>query len=70
MVGEGRIRLTAPSVKFAETPQEVRTLPRQLGEDSVDLLRKVGYSDAEIAAMMEEGVSVDGRPEAARTAAE
>ena len=67
---EGRIRLTTPSVKFAETPQQVRTLPRHLGEDSVALLREVGYGDAEITDLMEQDVSIDGRPDTARSAAE
>ena len=67
---EGCIRLTTPSVKFAETPQQVRTLPRHLGEDSVALLIEAGYSDLEIADFMDEGVSVDGRPDMARSAAE
>ena len=67
---EGRIRLTTPSVKFAETPQQVRTLPRHLGEDSVALLREVGYGDAEITDMMEQDVSIDGRPDTARSVEE
>ena len=67
---EGRIRLTTPSVKFAETPQQVRTLPRHLGEDSVALLREVGYGDAEITDLMEQDVSIDGRPDTARSAAD
>ncbi len=67
---EGRIRLTRPSAKFSETPSEIRTLPGHLGEHSVEILREAGYSDTDIAEMLDEGTSVDGRGKATRTAAE
>lgn len=57
-------------MKFSDTPLEVRILPGHLGEDSVAVLREAGYSDADIAEMLDEGVSVDGRTDPARTAAE
>lgn len=66
---EGRIRLTAPPVKFSETPQEIRRLPARLGEHSAELLREAGYSDAEIAELIDEGACIDGGA-AARSAAE
>lgn len=63
---EGKIRLTEPPMKFSRTPPDIRGLPPLLGEHSVELLREVGYSEAEIAEMLAEGISVDGNPEGAR----
>jgi crotonobetainyl-CoA:carnitine CoA-transferase CaiB-like acyl-CoA transferase len=58
---EGKINLTAPPMKFSETPAEIRTLPALLGEHSIEVLREAGYSEADIAALLAEGVIVDGR---------
>ena len=63
---EGKINLTAPPMKFSETPAEIRTLPALLGEHSVDVLRDAGYSEAEIAELLADGVIVDGRGDADR----
>jgi crotonobetainyl-CoA:carnitine CoA-transferase CaiB-like acyl-CoA transferase len=60
---EGKINLTAPPMKFSETPAEIRTLPALLGEHSIEVLREAGYSEADVAAMVAEGVIVDGRAE-------
>jgi formyl-CoA transferase len=65
---EGGIRLTAPPMKFSETPAEIRQLPAQLGEHSVEVLREAGYSEAHIAGMVKEGSSIDGRVEAEQPA--
>jgi crotonobetainyl-CoA:carnitine CoA-transferase CaiB-like acyl-CoA transferase len=66
---EGKIKLTAPPMKFSETPTDIRQLPALLGEHSVEILRDAGYSDAQIAEMMAEGVSADGRADALEPAA-
>ncbi len=66
---EGRIRLTAPPMKFSETPAEIRTLPALLGEHSVEVMREAGYSEADIADMLDRGVIVDGRQETGGKAA-
>lgn len=58
---EGRIRLTRPPVGFEKTPAEIRTLPAALGAHSAEILAEAGYSAEEIAALVEEGVTVDGR---------
>lgn len=58
---EGRIRLTAPPMSFSATPPDIRRLPAALGEHSVEILAEAGYSEAEIAGMMADGVSLDGR---------
>ncbi len=60
---EGRIRLTSPPMKFSETPPEIHLLPAALGEHSVEILREAGYSEAQIADMLESGVSLDGNVE-------
>jgi crotonobetainyl-CoA:carnitine CoA-transferase CaiB-like acyl-CoA transferase len=61
---EGRIKLTAPPMKFSKTPPDIHRLPAALGEHSVEILREAGYSQTQIAGMMAEGVSVDGRMDA------
>ena len=65
---EGPIKLTAPPMKFSETPPAIRQLPAVLGEHSVEILREAGYSDAQISELLAEGVSVDGSLEAERPA--
>ncbi len=60
---EGKIKLTAPPMKFSETPLDIRQLPALLGEHSMEILREAGYSDAQIAELITAGVSVDGRAE-------
>ncbi|MEC8200266.1 MAG: CoA transferase, partial [Pseudomonadota bacterium] len=67
---EGKLRLTDPPIKFSKTPSEIRRLPALLGEHSIEILREAGLSDVEIGEMMDEGVTLDGRPEAEKIAAE
>ena len=54
---EGRIRMTRFPVTFSETPADVRQLPPRLGEHSVEILREAGLSQAEIDAMLADGVT-------------
>lgn len=58
---EGRINLTAPPMRFSETPPDIRRLPAKLGEHSVEILREAGYSEADVSEILAEGISVDGR---------
>ncbi len=58
---EGTIRLAGPGVRFSETPASIRTLPGVLGQDSVDVLTEVGYGQSDIAQMLKDGVTIDGR---------
>lgn len=58
---EGRIRLTAPPMTFSGTPPDIRRLPAALGEHSVEILSEAGYSEAEIADMLADGATIDGR---------
>ncbi len=54
---EGRIRATAPVGEWSETPPSIRSLPAQLGEHSREVLREIGYDDAEIDQMLAEKVT-------------
>ncbi len=49
---EGKIRTTAPVGKWSETPPSIRSLAGRLGEHSRDVLGELGYSAAEIDAML------------------
>jgi len=50
----GRIRVLGNPIRFSETPAQVRTPPPRLGQHSRDLLRELGYSDAEVARLRAE----------------
>jgi crotonobetainyl-CoA:carnitine CoA-transferase CaiB-like acyl-CoA transferase len=52
----GTIRMTGIPVKFSETPGAVETPPPLLGEHTGEVLRGLGYSQAEIGALREKGV--------------
>jgi len=58
---EGRIAVTGNPIVFSETPGGVRRFAPRHGENSVEVLREAGYSDDEIAALAEAGVTADGR---------
>ena len=51
----GPIKMAGLPVKFTETPGQIRTPPPRLGQHSADVLRRAGYSDADISAMGESG---------------
>jgi crotonobetainyl-CoA:carnitine CoA-transferase CaiB-like acyl-CoA transferase len=53
---EGRIRSLGIPVKLSETAGEIRRPPPRLGEHTDEILRAVGYSDAEIHALRAEDV--------------
>lgn len=50
-------RTIATGIKFSETPVAIETLPPALGADSVEVLKRIGYSDAEIKQLIDEGVT-------------
>lgn len=53
---EGEVTLMAPATRWSETPLSIRKLPPQLGEDSVSVLQKLGYSAEQIAQLLAAGV--------------
>ena len=64
---EGRIRFPEPPVRMSGTPPAITTLPARCGEHSVEVLEEAGLSEAEIAALLSEGATVDGREEPVET---
>jgi crotonobetainyl-CoA:carnitine CoA-transferase CaiB-like acyl-CoA transferase len=62
---EGKIRsMRLPNKWSSGTRREWRPAPK-LGQDSVEVLREVGYSAAEVERLIAAGVTVDGRLERA-----
>ena len=54
---EGTLRMSRFPVNFSESPATLRTLPPQLGADSVDILREAGIEQADIDAMLASGAT-------------
>ena len=54
---EGPLRLTDPPIRFSNSPSTIRRLQPRLGEHSAEILAEAGYSEGEIAEMMESGAS-------------
>ena len=57
---EGNLRMAAFPVNYEETPTEIRRLAPNLGEHSTEILKEAGYSETEIAALVETGATVNG----------
>ncbi len=58
---EGKVRYIESPVRFSKTPGGFRRHADRQGESSVPVLEEIGYSADEIAAMIESGVTKDGR---------
>jgi crotonobetainyl-CoA:carnitine CoA-transferase CaiB-like acyl-CoA transferase len=59
---EGKvINMRLPNKLSTGNRQDFHPAPK-IGEQSVDILKEAGYSDAEIAAMIADRVTIDGRP--------
>jgi crotonobetainyl-CoA:carnitine CoA-transferase CaiB-like acyl-CoA transferase len=57
---EGRMRYTGIPSRWSGTRLAVRRHAPNLGEHSVEILREAGLSDAEIDALIADGVTIDG----------
>jgi crotonobetainyl-CoA:carnitine CoA-transferase CaiB-like acyl-CoA transferase len=53
---KGKIKQVAPSLRFSETPAEVRMPPPEVGEHTEEILLDLGYSKGEIDEMRKEGI--------------
>lgn len=47
------LTLVGPSVKFSDTKPSIRRRPALLGEHSVEILKELGKSEAEIAELQQ-----------------
>ena len=56
---EGTLRMPGVPIAFSETPGGIRRVPPRLGEHSLDVLREIGLSDEEVAAMVASGATRD-----------
>jgi len=54
--GVGRIKQLGTPLKFSETPCEIRSPPPSFGEHTEEILKRLGYAEAEILGMRQEGV--------------
>jgi crotonobetainyl-CoA:carnitine CoA-transferase CaiB-like acyl-CoA transferase len=52
----GPLKLPGIPYKLSKTPAQVRTAPPTLGQHTDEVLKSIGYSQEEIAAMKEEGI--------------
>jgi crotonobetainyl-CoA:carnitine CoA-transferase CaiB-like acyl-CoA transferase len=55
---EGMLRVAGPAATWSKTPPSIRSYPPRLGEHGREILHEVGVSDAEIAALVEEGALI------------
>ncbi len=53
---EGKIRQARPSARFSDTPAEIRRMPPRLGEHSRAILREAGFTEEDVAAMIDKKV--------------
>jgi crotonobetainyl-CoA:carnitine CoA-transferase CaiB-like acyl-CoA transferase len=56
---EGTVHYTRPATKFAATPASVRRLAPTLGQHNAEILREVGFTDDDIAALRSRNILVE-----------
>jgi len=54
----GSIKMLGIPVKFSRTPGEIKTVPPQLGENTTEILRHLGYSEEKINRLSELNITV------------
>jgi crotonobetainyl-CoA:carnitine CoA-transferase CaiB-like acyl-CoA transferase len=54
---EGRIRTLAPVGRYSATPAAIRRHAPRAGEHSVEVLREVGYTEAQIESLLQKRVT-------------
>lgn len=55
---EGRIRLMKPPYSLSKTQPDIRRLPPRFGEHTAEVLRELGYDEAQVAAMLDAGAAI------------
>lgn len=55
---EGKLKLPGFPINFSATPESIRRHPPNLGEHSTEILKEAGLSDADIAAMVKAGATL------------
>jgi crotonobetainyl-CoA:carnitine CoA-transferase CaiB-like acyl-CoA transferase len=53
---EGQIRQARPATRFSESPAGIHRLPPRLGEQTPAVLKEAGYTDAEIASLVDDNI--------------
>jgi crotonobetainyl-CoA:carnitine CoA-transferase CaiB-like acyl-CoA transferase len=53
---EGRIRQARPATRFSDSPASIHRLPPRLGEHTAAVLKEAGYTDGDIASLVESKV--------------
>ena len=53
---EGKIRQARPAARFSDSPADIRRMPPRLGEHSQAVLREAGFTEEDVASMIEKKV--------------
>ncbi len=58
--GFGEVRQARPAAQFSKTPSEISGPAPKLGQQSVEILKRLGYSDPQVQEMIDAGVVIGG----------